>query len=278
MTSITTSATPLVSVIVPTKNSSQFLKNCLLSIKKQSYKNIEIIVIDNFSNDDTMSIARRYADYVEQKGPERSAQRNYGVSKAKGQFVTIIDSDMELSEGVIEECVDAISQADIRGVIIPEESFGVGFWAQCKKLERSFYVGIDWMEAARFFRKEDYVRLGGYNESLISGEDWDLSNRIRTLGAVTRISSFIYHNEGRINLRKTLSKKSYYASNINSYVKANTESTSTGAEISKVFKRFGLYFSHPLKLFKNPFLGIGMLFMKVSEFGFGFIGWAFHKR
>lgn len=269
---------PLVSVIVPTKNSGQFLHACLQSIEAQNYPNIEIIVVDNFSSDDTQSIAKRHSTKFYTKGPERSAQRNYGVSKASGEFVAIIDSDMELNHTVISECVRVMRQAQTSGVIIPEESFGEGFWAQCKRLERSFYIGVDWMEAARFFKRTDYLKLGGYNEALVSGEDWDLSNRMRNLGSLQRIQAVIRHNEGKISLTKTLKKKSYYASKIGQYVEANNDTTSTGSEVRNVFRRFGLYFSHPIKLFKNPIIGVGMLAMKVLEFGFGFIGWLQARR
>jgi glycosyltransferase involved in cell wall biosynthesis len=139
----------LVSVIVPTKNSAETLYACLISIKNQSYKNIELIVVDNFSTDATPEIAKKYADIFLQIGPERSAQRNYGVENAKGELIAIIDSDMVLSEKVTEECVGLyFNNKGVGGIIVPEESFGVGFWAQCKKLERSYYVGVSWMEAA----------------------------------------------------------------------------------------------------------------------------------
>ena len=71
----------------------------------------------------------------------------------------------------------------VAAVVIPEESFGTGFWAQCKRLERSFYLGVIWMEAARFFRKTDFDTVHGYDESLVSGEDWDLAQRIARLAA-----------------------------------------------------------------------------------------------
>ena len=74
----------LVSVIVPTKNSEQFLEKCLDSIKKQTYKRVEIIVVDNNSTDNTKKIARKFTNKVFNKGPERSAQMNFGAKKAKG--------------------------------------------------------------------------------------------------------------------------------------------------------------------------------------------------
>ena len=265
-------AYPLVSVVVPTRNSEQFITACLQAITEQEYPNIELIVVDRDSTDKTKRIAKDYTSHVYNYGPERSAQRNFGVDKASGTFIAIIDSDMELTPTVIAECVAAMKEPKVYGVVIPEESFGEGFWAQCKRLERSFYNGVDWLEAARFFRREDYLALGGYNEKLVSGEDWELSHRMKKLGKLQRIEGRIMHNEGRISLLKTLKKKSYYASQISKYVDAN-DSTSTSSEVVGVFKRFALYFSQPLKLFRNPLLGFGMLFMKVSEFGFGFFGW-----
>lgn len=259
-------AQPLVSIIVPTKNSGEFLEACLKSIKAQTYKNLEIIVVDNFSTDDTPKIAKKYADKFYQQGPERSAQRNYGVKKCSGEYVAIIDSDMELTPKVISSCVKAITKTSgIKGVIVPEESFGVGFWAQCKKLERSFYVGKDWIEAARFFSKKTYLVVGGYNESMVSGEDWDLSNRIRSFGQISRVNEFILHNEGTIKLLKLLKKKAYYAKQIHTYINSN-ENVSTTSEAKNVLRRYTLFFSHPVKLFKNPLYGVGMLFMKTSEY------------
>lgn len=268
---------PFVSVIVPTYNSSKFLGECLSSIKNQTYRNIEIIVVDNNSTDDTKEIARKYTDKVFNRGPERSAQRNYGVAQSIGEFVAIIDSDMKLSPKVIEACVQNIeSDTEIVGIVIPEESFGEGFWAQCKKLERSFYVGVPWMEAARFFQKNIYVQVGGYDENMISGEDWDLSQKIEKQGVFGRIDEFIFHNEGKISLYKTIKKKFYYAQKFSKYVEK-----SRGEEIAKnqtsILKRYRIFFSYPSKLFRNPILGIGMLFMKTCEFGFGGVGYLICK-
>jgi Glycosyl transferase family 2 len=256
---------PLVSVIVPTKNSGKFLHDCLGAINQQTYSEIELIVVDNFSTDDTQDIALSCGAVLYLKGPERSPQRNYGVSKSSGKYIAIIDSDMNMSKDVIKECVDAMTNSEVRGVVIPEESFGEGFWAQCKKLERSFYVGVDWIEAARFFTREDYLAAGGYNEDLISGEDWDLSNRILKGHIRGSTKALIYHNESRISLIKLLRKKYYYATHIFSYID-NDEDNSTKSEAKKILSRYALYLSQPTKLFKNPFTGVGMLVMKTLEY------------
>jgi glycosyltransferase involved in cell wall biosynthesis len=262
----------LVSVIIPTRNSASTLENCLKSLKNQSYKNIEIIVVDRNSDDHTKEIAKKYVNQVLNKEPERSAQRNFGVANARGKYVLIPDSDMVLSENVVAECVEKMGEKGIAGVIIPEESFGTGFWAQCKKLERSFYLGLDWMEGARFFRKSDFIKVGGYNENMVSGEDWDLSQRIEGLGKIDRISALIYHNEGKINLLKTVKKKFYYADKFVKYTD-NSRNQERVSEQTSILKRYKLFFSNPKKLFCNPLLGFGMLFMKTCEFFFGGMGY-----
>lgn len=263
----------LVSVVVPTKNSAVTLKACLDSIKQQMYPDIEIVVVDNFSSDSTPDIAKKYADKFFSRGPERSAQRNYAVDNTSGKYVCIIDSDMVLNKDVIKDCVNTIESANnISGVIIPEESFGEGFWARCKKLERSFYVGVRYMEAARFFKKVDFQKLGGYNTEMVSGEDWDLSQRIENLGKLSRIESFIYHNEGKISLIKTIQKKYYYARLIKSYI-STSSSVDNLSQQTSILGRYRLFLSKPKVLFKNPIVGIGMLFMKTCEFFFGGIGY-----
>ena len=132
---------PLVSVIVTTRNSEATLEACLHSVQQQTYTPLEIVFVDNFSTDRTVEIARQFTDNVTIKGPERSVQRNEAARLAKGEYIVVIDSDMELTPTVIESCVAQYRHDDtVEGVVIPEESFGEGFWAQCKKLERSFYI------------------------------------------------------------------------------------------------------------------------------------------
>lgn len=265
----------LVSVIVTTRNNHQTLDACLASIIGQTYQPIELIVVDRNSTDGTRAIAQFYTANVFNCGPERCAQRNFGVEKATGDFVVIIDSDMELTPHVIQDCVDIMAyRSATKGVIIPEESFGQGFWAACKRLERSFYHGNDSIEAARFFRRDTYLQVGGYDESLVSGEDWDLSARVRSLGRIERTLSHIRHNEGRLKLAQTLKKKFYYAGKAKAYLRKTGPSPAGVGPIS----RYLLFLSRPKQLLRKPFLGLGMLFMKTCEFGFGGLGYIFSRE
>ncbi len=262
----------VVSVIIPTRNSQGTLGDCLRSIQEQSYPDIETIVVDNNSTDSTIEIAREYTGKVFSQGWERSAQRNCGVRESEGKYVLIIDSDMILSQDVIASCLKKISEdKELMAIIIPEQSFGEGFWAQCKILERSFYVGVDWMEAARFFYKADFERVGGYNENMVGPEDWDLSQRIAKIGKLDRVDKLIFHNEGKLLLSKTIKKKYYYADKFLEYLKTNEKEPNVRYQTG-IIARYKLFLSKPGQLFKNPFYGVGMLFMKTCEFGAGGFG------
>src|SRR5919108_5716122 len=95
--------TPLVSLIVPTLNAEHLIEACLRSIATQTYNNIEVIVVDGFSLDNTVTIAQRYAR-VYKYGPDQTkgrvfgapAQRNFGVQHSRGEYVYYVDADMEL--------------------------------------------------------------------------------------------------------------------------------------------------------------------------------------
>src|SRR6266851_8759828 len=100
----------LVSIIIPVKNPGLFTENCLRSIKAQSYKNIEIILIAGNSTNITKELIEKYkvkVCYYNPKVPkgffDAPHRRNYGVKKAKGTFVYYLDDDMELPENLIRE-------------------------------------------------------------------------------------------------------------------------------------------------------------------------------
>jgi len=250
---------PLVSVIITTKNSSRTLDRCLRSIRDQTYKNIELIVVDNNSTDNTKKIAKKYTSLVFNKGPERSVQRNFGAKKAKGKYLLIHDSDIYFDRNSVKECVELAEKTGCEAIILPEKSIGEGYWAKVKAFERSFYVGNDLIEAARFFERKMYFEVGGYDEGLTACEDWDLQNRIRAKGYKTfRVKNFLLHDEGKLSLFGSSKKKKYYAKWIKIYKERYPDLA------KKQFSFFGR-FPKIIKGLRHPILFVSMIIIKGIE-------------
>jgi glycosyltransferase involved in cell wall biosynthesis len=253
--------TPLVSVIVTTKNSARTLERCLAGIRDQSHPAVELIVVDNSSTDDTMAIAGRLADKVATLGPERSAQRNHGAAISSGDYLLFIDSDMVLSRGVVADGLRALQSTGLPGAIIPEQSFGDGFWTKCRILERDCYTGDDLVEAARFYTREAFLAAGGFDLELNGPEDWDLSRRIAAGRRLPRTTASILHDEGRTSLRTAFVKRRYYAPGYLRYLRKHGGGVATQGNslLRPAFVR------NWRRLGRHPVLTGGMLSLKAVE-------------
>lgn len=257
-----------VSVIIGTKNEEKNISNLLNSIKNQTYPNIETIVIDNFSTDKTKEICEKYNVNFYQKGPERSTQRNFGAEIATGGYLLILDADMTIDPNVITECVKTIEKdKNTKAIIIPEFSFGTGYWSQCKALERNCYIEENSeVNAPRFFYRDVFLEVGGFDIKMISGEDWDLKNKlINKKHLIGSTKELIRHNEGNRSLIEIIRKKIYYAKNSGPYIDKNIKSFK---DIILFIFRPALYKNIPM-LIKHPFHFFGVFFLFYTELFFG---------
>jgi len=263
---------PLVSVIIPTHNSEKTINLCLRSIKKQSYKNIEIIVIDRYSKDNTIQIVNKYKAKLYQIDCERTVAKNFGLKNARGKYVLFIDSDMVLMEKVIEECVKlAESNQKIGDIVIPERSIGNTYWARVRDFERSFYVET-LIESPRFFRRDLALKAGGFDEDIVFYEEATLSIKIEELGYKirARINSYIMHYEENFSLTKWLRKKYYYGKTARVY---KTRYVEYGSKQMSLPYRFGLFLKNK-RFWSKPHLAFSVLLLKLLEYlaaGLGYI-------
>jgi len=249
----------LVSIIIPTLNEAENISNCLKSIKKQNYKNLEIIVIDNHSTDETTNIARKFTTKVYTRGPERSSQRNYGASKTKGKYLMFLDADMEITNNCIKEAIQKISDKN-NIIAFPENAIGQNFWEKSIALERNLYQNEPYLSAARLFPTKLFEQIHGYDEKLIAGEDWDITIRAQKLKfklVTTNIP--IIHTENVPNLKELLKKKAYYSKYISLYAQKHPKEFKRQ---SSVLIRLGIYLKNLPKLLIDPIHTIGFLFLK----------------
>lgn len=249
-----------VSVIVPTRNSARTLKECLTSVHAQTYGDVELVVVDNYSTDDSREIAERFTDHVVVTGPERSAQRNMGARAASGDILFFVDGDMIMSLTVAEEIAREFDRdAAVQSLVVPLRSIGDNFWARCRALEKDLYIGDPDMEGARAFRRAAFEQVGGYDERLHAGEDWDLSERVVSVwGVIGRTRAGLIHDEGRVSLRELLAKKRYYGQTLGRYVHKHP-----GLALRKVLRL--AFLRNSRVLMRDPLLGMGLVLLKALE-------------
>lgn len=267
----------LLTVVVPTKNSGRTLDRCLRSISTQvghdgAHYPIELVVVDNYSTDETAQIAAARADLVSLCGPERSAQRNRGLQLATRDFILFVDSDMVLETHVCVDVVAALQSLDCGGVVVPEESFGDGFWACCRALEKRIAIGDPGTEAARGFRVSQLRDIGGWNESLTAAEDWELTDRIVGTGSrIDRAQARIFHDEGHPTLRGNFEKKRYYGRWMATYLRASKSHMNGSTFLTRTARLSPLrIFRRPRLLLENPAVSLGLVALKtVDAIGIG---------
>ncbi len=218
------STIPIVSIIIPTFNSEKTLENCLISIKHQTYTNVEILIVDGGSNDETINIAKKYTQNIFiLNGKERSPSINFGVKKSIGKYIYRVDSDVTLANKLIEEAVNKCDLEKYDAISImwsPDPT--ISFWAKVRKLEKDCYKFDLNHNAARFIRRDIFLKLSGFNEEMVAGEDYDLQNRlIKNNYKIGFIKSEELHLGEPKSIIDIMKKQYYYGKTLNSFLKSN---------------------------------------------------------
>lgn len=252
---------PKVTVVVPTRNNERTIEACLKSVVAQTYRPLELIVVDNSSSDATAEIAARYADIVLTGGPERSAQRNLGIEHASGEWVLWLDSDMILPAESVAVAVETALTTRADGVALPERTIGDGFWTACRALERECYLDQPWLHNPRLLRRDFLLGDGGFHLDMSGPEDADLRMRMLAAGARIELAPVIIdHDEGRLTVRDVLSKRYYYGRSIPAF--AQQHEGAVGAQGKALIKA---YVDNRGRLVRDPAHAAGMVALRSLE-------------
>jgi len=150
----------LFSIIVPIYNAEKFLEKCIDSIIRQTYPNIEVILINDGSTDDSLNICRRFTkcdkriNIVSQKNMGVSAAKNTGIAKAHGDFMIFIDADDHIENNMIEVFHDNLMRSDSDMVIC-----GYSRIDHEKGIERKTKVSYAAREYLNMIHGPDFVDL-----------------------------------------------------------------------------------------------------------------------
>jgi len=199
---------PLISFIIPVFNEEKNLAKTIEPLKKLNWLDKEIIVSDGGSSDQTVKIAQELADKVYARKPGEknktiAENRNKGASLASGRYLFFMDCGVVI--GRLDQFVRAVLgvlEGDERVVgltlevrFYPEEETNLdrfNLWMINKGIEGlnkiRMGVAMGWVQVVR---RESFVKIKGYNESLITSEDNDLFLRLSRIGRTQTLKNFV---------------------------------------------------------------------------------------
>ena len=185
-------AKKFISVVVPARNEEDYLAECLASLQNQDYgkQHYEILVVDNNSNDKTAEIAKSFSGvkYLHiGKGPV-GAVRNFGVKEAKGEVIAFIDADCIPPYNWLSRGNELLSQNKNHAFSARYISDKNALW-----IEKLWLLGYavaefsstDFLGGCIFVTKNDFLKVGGFDETITSGEDTKLAVSLRNVGIQT---------------------------------------------------------------------------------------------
>lgn len=183
---------PLVTVVIPNYNYARFLGQAIDSVLAQTFRDFEVLVIDNGSTDNSIDVLRGYGNRVRWIGQENRGQagsRNRGIEESRGKFIAFLDADDVWSENKLEKqmplfknpkvglvyCGIAVTDVDlkVREVVLPQSRGRV----LCDFTDggRAVVVGG---ESSCIIRRECLDRAGGFDPNLSLSSGWDMYRRI----------------------------------------------------------------------------------------------------
>jgi glycosyltransferase involved in cell wall biosynthesis len=193
----------LVSVIIPCYNQGSYLSEAVDSVINQTYPNIEIIIINDGSADNTDAIAKEWCTrdkritYLDQDNQGLSMARNNGIKKSKGLYILPLDGDDKIAPDYLEKAINILSNNAKIGIVYGRSMF---FGAQSGEWDLPDFsieamLKRNLIFCSAVFRRSDFDRTTGYNKNMKYGwEDWDLwlSFLEREL-AVFKLDQVVFH-------------------------------------------------------------------------------------
>ena len=177
-----------ISVVVPVRNAEEFLDACLASVARQHPS--EIIVVDGRSTDATLDIARLYTDHIiSDDGRGVAAARRLGVAAASSQWVALVDADVIVPDGALNQLFEEFRKGRFVGLQAGLGSIsGPGYWGRALVQHHRTGRSKNWFGlVATLFDRNAFLEIG-LDEAFLSGEDIELRVRLERAGAKSGVS------------------------------------------------------------------------------------------
>lgn len=209
-----------ISIIIPCYNDPDFLKESVESAIKQSYRNKEIILIDDGSDEQTKAEIERLKPQLDlvitQKNKGVSTARNTGIREASGEFILVLDSDDYFEPTFCEKAIAVLEEDKTIKVVTcyarwftTESSYKI-FKPTGGELSNYLFSNVTLSNS--MFRKKEWLEVGGYDEKILKGfEDWEFYIRIHENGGRTLvIPEVLFHYRRREASKTTIANQNKY--------------------------------------------------------------------
>ncbi|MBR0353431.1 MAG: glycosyltransferase family 2 protein [Oscillospiraceae bacterium] len=189
-----TKPNPTVSVIMPCFNDGEYLLEAVDSIKKQTYSPIELVIIDDGSDDEKTVNALNSINYhnlkiIRTDHIRPAGARNRGIKESTGKYILPLDADDIIDASYIERAVEELETDDNLGIVYCHaDLFGLqtGKW-ELPDYDFKYEILDNCIFVSAVFRKEDWVAVGGFCEDFHYGmEDYDFWLSILELGRTVK--------------------------------------------------------------------------------------------
>lgn len=192
---------PLITIVTPSYNQGEFIQDTILSVLNQDYQNIQYIIIDGGSTDDTMDIIMKYKDRIDivvhEKDKGQSDAINKGFKLAKGDWVTWLNSDDILLPHAIREFVDflyhrpdgSIYYASNLNWIDSDSKFIKTVTVKIRDRDDLLNNNYSLIQQGSFYKLADVQSIGYINEDLNFCMDLDLWLRLLSIGKIYYVNS-----------------------------------------------------------------------------------------
>ena len=160
----------MISVIVPVYNVEEYLEECLESIRKQTYQNIEVILVNDGSTDGSQAICEHFCQIdkrfrlINQKNQGQSVARNRGLKESLGEYIMFVDSDDVVSLGLLEQLMKYMSNGSdivecdrteaIQCLNEEKKDIHVKEFDSNEALYQCFNHGVSWSPVAKLYRRK----------------------------------------------------------------------------------------------------------------------------
>jgi glycosyltransferase involved in cell wall biosynthesis len=206
------STNPRVSIITPSYNQGRYIEATILSVLAQDYPNIEYIIIDGGSQDESLEIIQRYADrldgWVSEKDKGHADALNKGFARASGEILAWLNSDDTYYPGAVSEAVAYLKAHPQAGMVYADANLTdhsgqvIGKFAAKQTSYRAMLRGsVHIPQATTFFRADVWRQVGPLDLSLFFSFDYDLWVKIAKVSAVTYLprlwADFRMHDLGK---------------------------------------------------------------------------------